>query len=93
MIHPRFENPSKTDSKEDENINLVFSLSIHELESMYTLEEKSYLTSLVTLFDKKWNCLSLDEGTLNQTISYCHNGINENFPLDYFQSINFYLRY
>ena len=93
VIQPRIEKHSKSeDETAKEEISLVLSLNIHDLESMYTLEEKSYIGNLVNLFDDKWNSLSLDEQTMNQSRSFWQNGITENVSMEYFKTINFYLR-
>ena len=70
----------------------VISLSINELENIYTLEEEKYLDQVLNLFDEKWNSVSLDDHTVNQTINYCRNGITANVAMDYFQTINCYFR-
>jgi hypothetical protein len=67
-------------------------LDIHELETIYTLEEKKYLDQVLNIFDEKWNRTSLDEQTLCQTIDYSKSGISENVPMEYFQTLNFNLR-
>ena len=70
----------------------MVSLDIHELETIYTLEEKKYLDQVLTIFDEKWNGTTLDEQTICQTINYSKSGIPENVPMKYFQTLNFYLR-
>ena len=56
------------ESGRTDNLSLILSLSIKELERMYTMEEESYLTTLLTLFDERWNSLSLDYQTMQETI-------------------------
>ena len=80
------------DKQKYDNLSLILSLSINELERMYTMEEESYLSTLLTLFDERWNSLSLDYQTMQQTINYWQKGIFKNISLQYFQTINFYLR-
>ena len=71
---------------------MVISLSIPELENIYTLEEERYFDQVLCLFDEKWNSVSLDEDTVYQTIHYCQTEITENVAMQYFQTMNFYLR-
>eukprot|EP00092_Neocalanus_flemingeri_P035597 GFUD01038749.1.p1 GENE.GFUD01038749.1~~GFUD01038749.1.p1 ORF type:complete len:636 (-),score=130.97 GFUD01038749.1:4-1911(-) len=97
VIQPLFQKCNINEMTEDEDlvdgdISMVISLSIHELENIYTLEEESYLDHVLNLFDEKWNSVTLDEQTLHQTMNYCQTGIAEIVPVDYFQTINFYLR-
>ena len=76
-----------------DNLSLILSLSINELERMYTMEEENYLSTLLTLFDERWNSLSLDYQAMQQTMNYWQNGIFQNISVQYFQTINFFLRY
>ena len=61
-----------------DNLSLILSLSINELERMYTKEEENYLSTLLTLFDERWNSLSLDYQAMQQTMNYWQNGIFQN---------------
>ena len=85
-------NRTKENGAKDDQVKFVVSLDIHELETIYTLEEKKYLDQVLTIFDEKWNGTSLDEQTICQTINYSKSGISENVPMKYFQTLNFYLR-
>ena len=75
-----------------DSFNLTLSLSLPELENMYSVEEAHYRNNTVKLFDAKWNSLSLDSETLMQTLRYEEEGISENLPLVYFKTLNNYLR-
>jgi hypothetical protein len=85
-------NITNEDGTKDDHIKFVVSLNINELENIYTLEEKKYFDQVLTIFDEKWNGTSLDEKTIYQTINYYKSGISENVPMEYFQTLNFYLR-
>jgi len=89
----------KTKAMTDENkkmkhdaSKLVLSFNINELETIYTMEEEKYFEEVFKLFDEKWNGTCLDEQTMEQTIYYSETGISENVPMQYFQTLNFYLR-
>ena len=85
-------NITNEDGAKDDQVKFVVSVDIHELETIYTLEEKKYLDQVLTIFDEKWNGTSLDEQTICQTINYYKSGISENVPMEYFHTLNFYLR-
>ena len=84
---------SDRDLKEDAQLKFVVSLNIQDLENIYTLEETKYFDKVLNLFDEKWNSITLDGQTIYQTLSYSKTGISENVPMEYFQTLNFYLRW
>jgi len=79
-------------SDRDEEVNIVLSLNIHDLEQIYTFEESAYIGQVMHIFEEKWNSITLDERTLLQTIHLCESGINSNVPMEYFRTINVYLK-
>ena len=79
-------------SDRDEEVNIVLSLNIHDLEQIYTFEESAYIGQVMHIFEEKWNSITLDERTLLQTIHLCESGINSNVPMEYFHTINVYLK-
>ena len=85
-------NITNEDGAKDDQVKFVVSVDIHELETIYTLEEKKYFEHVLNIFDEKWNGTTLDEQTICQTINYSKSGISENVPMEYFHTLNFYLR-
>ena len=82
---PKAENVENIEEKVDESsdIDFVCSLTIQEIENMYTLEEEAYFKNIIVTFDTAWKSVSFGPEIMDFYIGFCNKP--RALHADYFQ--------
>ena len=67
------ENVENIEEKVEEylDIDFVCSLTIQEIENMYTLEEEEYFKNIIVTFDTAWKCVSFGPEIMYFYLGFC----------------------
>ena len=74
-----------------EHIQIVSSLTIQEIENMYTMEEETYLKKMMRSFYENWKAISFGPEIMEFYIDFCRNP--KTLPGNYFTENNKITRY
>ena len=83
--HPKIENVENIEEKVEESLDIDFvcSLTIQEIENMYTLEEEAYFKNIIVTFDTAWKSVSFGPEIMDFYIGFCKKP--RALPSNYFQ--------
>eukprot|EP00092_Neocalanus_flemingeri_P018843 GFUD01020402.1.p1 GENE.GFUD01020402.1~~GFUD01020402.1.p1 ORF type:complete len:270 (+),score=60.73 GFUD01020402.1:264-1073(+) len=73
-------------SNDTEHFDIVSSLTIQEIENMYTMEEETYFKNTVNTFYKNWKAISFGPEIMGFFIDFCQKP--RTLPVNYFTENN-----